>query len=162
MLPICTRVSLSLVRSRCLSFSLSDSLSPAPSASASLFALAAGKLGYLKSGKAKIMVVDTFHLFDDTMPFLASLEKKYEFKAEVFTVMCCFGNRFATCRRSHTSTYTHTHAQIHMSIHTQTHTYTYTHTNTITHNHTHTRNTHTHTHNTHTHKHKHTHTYTHT
>ena len=43
-----------------------------------------GRLGYLKSGQAKIMVVDTFHLFDETVPFLNSLEKEYGFKAEVF------------------------------------------------------------------------------
>jgi phosphoadenosine phosphosulfate reductase len=30
------------------------------------------------------MVVDTFHLFDDTMPFLAKVEEKYGFTAEVF------------------------------------------------------------------------------
>ena len=51
--------------------------------------MTAGKLGYLESGKAKVMVVDTFHLFDDTMPFLAELEKKYNFKAEIFQVMAC-------------------------------------------------------------------------
>ena len=34
-----------------------------------------GKLGYLESGKVKVMVVDTFHLFDSTMPFLDSLER---------------------------------------------------------------------------------------
>ena len=44
-----------------------------------------GRLGYLESGKCKIMVVDTFHLFDDTLPFLKTLEEKYNFKAEVFT-----------------------------------------------------------------------------
>jgi phosphoadenosine phosphosulfate reductase len=43
-----------------------------------------GRLGYLESGKCKIMVVDTFHLFDETMPFLASIEKEYGFTAEVF------------------------------------------------------------------------------
>merc|ERR1719506_2522956 len=43
-----------------------------------------GRLGYLESGKCKIMVVDTFHLFPETMPFLADLEKNYKFKAEVF------------------------------------------------------------------------------
>merc|ERR1719460_2506032 len=43
-----------------------------------------GRLGYLESGKCKIMVVDTFHLFDETMPFLAGIEKTYGFKAEVF------------------------------------------------------------------------------
>jgi len=43
-----------------------------------------GRLGYLESGKCKIMVVDTFHLFDETMPFLASIEKNYGFKAEIF------------------------------------------------------------------------------
>jgi phosphoadenylyl-sulfate reductase (thioredoxin) len=42
------------------------------------------RLGYLKSGKVKIMVVDTFHLFPETMDFLAQLEKHYGFKAEVF------------------------------------------------------------------------------
>ena len=43
-----------------------------------------GKMGYLSSGKAKIMVVDTFHLFPETMEFLKVLEAKYDFKAEVF------------------------------------------------------------------------------
>jgi phosphoadenylyl-sulfate reductase (thioredoxin) len=43
-----------------------------------------GRMGYLKDGKAKIMVVDTFHLFPETMEFLKTLEEKYEFKAEVF------------------------------------------------------------------------------
>lgn len=43
-----------------------------------------GRMGYLKNGKAKIMVVDTFHLFPETMEFLKVLEEKYEFKAEVF------------------------------------------------------------------------------
>jgi len=43
-----------------------------------------GRLGYLESGKAKVMVVDTFHLFEETMPFLRSLEKTYGFEAEVF------------------------------------------------------------------------------
>jgi len=43
-----------------------------------------GKIGALESGKAKVMVVDTYHLFDDTMPFLAEVEKKYGFTAEVF------------------------------------------------------------------------------
>jgi len=48
-----------------------------------------GKLGYLENGKAKIMVVDTFHLFDDTLPFLSELETKYKFKAEVFQAEGC-------------------------------------------------------------------------
>ena len=43
-----------------------------------------GRLGYLESGKCKVMVVDTFHLFPETMPFLASIEKEYNFKAEIF------------------------------------------------------------------------------
>merc|ERR1719454_725954 len=43
-----------------------------------------GKIGALKSGKAKVMVVDTYHLFEDTMPFLAEVEKKYGFTADVF------------------------------------------------------------------------------
>lgn len=47
------------------------------------------KIGAFQSGKANIMVVDTFHLFDSTMPFLAELEKKYEFKATVFQAEGC-------------------------------------------------------------------------
>ena len=47
------------------------------------------KLDYLKTEKVKIMVVDTFHLFDSTMPFLEELEKKYEFKADVFKAVDC-------------------------------------------------------------------------
>ena len=42
------------------------------------------RMGYLKSGQAKIMCVDTFHLFPETMEFLKTIEKAYEFKAEVF------------------------------------------------------------------------------
>lgn len=47
------------------------------------------KLDYLKSGKVKIMVVDTFHLFDSTMPFLSDIEAKYDFKAEIFQADGC-------------------------------------------------------------------------
>merc|ERR1719261_2138620 len=43
-----------------------------------------GRLGYLESGKCKIMVVDTFHLFPETLPFLEKIEKEFNFKAEVF------------------------------------------------------------------------------
>merc|ERR1719287_342531 len=42
------------------------------------------RLGYLSSGKAKVMVVDTFHLFPETMDFLKTIEEAYDFKAEVF------------------------------------------------------------------------------
>mmetsp|Transcript_22139 Transcript_22139/g.30814 ORF Transcript_22139/g.30814 Transcript_22139/m.30814 type:complete len:434 (+) Transcript_22139:59-1360(+) len=42
------------------------------------------RLGYLKDGKAKIMCVDTFHLFPETMEFLKEIEAHYGFKAEVF------------------------------------------------------------------------------
>merc|ERR1719217_1333227 len=42
------------------------------------------RLGYLKDGKCKTMIVDTFHLFPETMPFLAEMEKEYGFKAEIF------------------------------------------------------------------------------
>jgi len=42
------------------------------------------RLGYLKSGKVKIMVVDTFHLFPETLDFLRELENHYGFKSEVF------------------------------------------------------------------------------
>ena len=44
------------------------------------------RLGYLsgEDAKCKIMVVDTFHLFPETLPFLEKIEKEYDFKAEVF------------------------------------------------------------------------------
>lgn len=42
------------------------------------------RMGYLQNGKCKVMVVDTFHLFPETMTFLTTLEKTYGFKAEVF------------------------------------------------------------------------------
>jgi len=42
------------------------------------------RMGYLKDGKAKVMVVDTFHLFPETMDFLREIEDFYGFKAEVF------------------------------------------------------------------------------
>jgi len=42
------------------------------------------RLGYLENGKCKVMVVDTFHLFDETVPFLQELEETYKFKAEIF------------------------------------------------------------------------------
>ena len=42
------------------------------------------RMGYLKDGKVKIMVVDTFHLFPETMEFLREIEDYYGFKAEVF------------------------------------------------------------------------------
>ena len=43
-----------------------------------------GRMGYLQNGQCKVMVVDTFHLFPETMEFLKVLEDKYDFKAEVF------------------------------------------------------------------------------
>ena len=42
------------------------------------------RMGYLKDGQAKVMVVDTFHLFPETMDFLREIEDFYGFKAEVF------------------------------------------------------------------------------
>lgn len=42
------------------------------------------RLGYLKNGKCKVMVVDTFHLFPETMEFLKTIEQHYGFKAEIF------------------------------------------------------------------------------
>ena len=42
------------------------------------------RLGYLKSGQCQIMVVDTFHLFPETMMFLSDIEKHYGFKANVY------------------------------------------------------------------------------
>lgn len=47
------------------------------------------KLGYLSSGKVKVLVVDTFHLFPETMEFLAQKEAHYGFKAEVFRAEGC-------------------------------------------------------------------------
>ena len=41
------------------------------------------RMGYIKDGKCKIMVVDTFHLFPETMEFLKEIEDFYDFKAEV-------------------------------------------------------------------------------
>jgi len=43
-----------------------------------------GRMGYLKDKKCKIMCVDTFHLFPETMEFLKTIEGHYDFKAEVF------------------------------------------------------------------------------
>jgi len=43
------------------------------------------RLGYLKDGKCTVMVVDTLHLFPETMEFLKEIEKAYDFKAEVFS-----------------------------------------------------------------------------
>ena len=42
------------------------------------------RMGYLKDGQAKVMVVDTFHLFPETLDFVKTLEKKYDFEAEIF------------------------------------------------------------------------------
>jgi phosphoadenylyl-sulfate reductase (thioredoxin) len=44
------------------------------------------RMGYLKGDNpmCKVMVVDTFHLFPETMEFLEEVEKHYGFKAEVF------------------------------------------------------------------------------
>lgn len=42
------------------------------------------RLGHLESGKCKVMVVDTFHLFDETIPFLRQIEQEYNFEAEIF------------------------------------------------------------------------------
>jgi len=42
------------------------------------------RMGYIQNGKCKIMVVDTFHLFPETMEFLREVEKFYNFKAEIF------------------------------------------------------------------------------
>jgi len=47
------------------------------------------RLGYLKDGKVTIMCVDTYHLFPETMDFLAEIEEHYGFKAEVFAAEGC-------------------------------------------------------------------------
>lgn len=43
-----------------------------------------GRMGYLDSGKCKVMFVDTFHLFPETMEFVKEIEKNYDFKGEIF------------------------------------------------------------------------------
>ena len=47
------------------------------------------RMGYLESGKVKVMVVDTLHLFPEPMEFLDQIEKAYNFKAEVFLAEGC-------------------------------------------------------------------------
>lgn len=47
------------------------------------------RLDYLKRRKVDIMVVDTLHLFESTMPFLRELETKYGFEAHVFRPEGC-------------------------------------------------------------------------
>jgi len=47
------------------------------------------KLGYLESNKVKMMLVDTFHLFPETLSFLHELEELYNFKAEIFMAAGC-------------------------------------------------------------------------
>ena len=42
------------------------------------------RLGYLKDGKCKIMVVDTFHLFPETMEFLKSIDLYKEDRLETW------------------------------------------------------------------------------
>lgn len=42
------------------------------------------RMGYLKDNKCKIMVVDTFHLFPETIKYLSEIEEYYGFKAEIF------------------------------------------------------------------------------
>lgn len=42
------------------------------------------RLDYLKTGKVKVMFVDTFHLFPETLEFAKELEEYYGFKGEVF------------------------------------------------------------------------------
>jgi phosphoadenosine phosphosulfate reductase len=42
------------------------------------------RLGYLKDGRAKVMFVDTFHLFPETMEFVKVIEEEYGFKGEIF------------------------------------------------------------------------------
>jgi phosphoadenylyl-sulfate reductase (thioredoxin) len=42
------------------------------------------RMGYIQDGRVKIMVVDTFHLFPETLEFLKVLEDKYQFKATIF------------------------------------------------------------------------------
>ncbi|KAL7551982.1 hypothetical protein ACHAWF_015198 [Thalassiosira exigua] len=47
------------------------------------------RMGYLKDGRAKVMCVDTFHLFPETMDFLREIEEHYGFKAELFCAEGC-------------------------------------------------------------------------
>jgi phosphoadenylyl-sulfate reductase (thioredoxin) len=52
-----------------------------------------GRLGYLSSNKVQIMVVDTLHLFPETMQFLTHLESHYDFKAKIFLPQGCENNK---------------------------------------------------------------------
>mmetsp|Transcript_9373 Transcript_9373/g.15583 ORF Transcript_9373/g.15583 Transcript_9373/m.15583 type:complete len:428 (-) Transcript_9373:50-1333(-) len=42
------------------------------------------RMGYLKDGKCKIMFVDTFHLFPETVEFIKEVEGHYGFEGEMF------------------------------------------------------------------------------
>ena len=47
------------------------------------------RLGYLTSGAIKVLFIDTFHLFPETLEFLADVEQRYGFKAQVFNAAGC-------------------------------------------------------------------------
>mmetsp|Transcript_8288 Transcript_8288/g.20681 ORF Transcript_8288/g.20681 Transcript_8288/m.20681 type:complete len:419 (-) Transcript_8288:246-1502(-) len=47
------------------------------------------RLGYLESGKVKVGFIDTFHLFQETLDFLAEVESRYNFKAFQFKAVGC-------------------------------------------------------------------------
>jgi len=42
------------------------------------------RMGFLKNGKCRIMVIDTFHLFPETLDFLHQIESYYGFNANIF------------------------------------------------------------------------------
>lgn len=47
------------------------------------------RLGYLSSGKVRVGFIDTFHLFPETIAFLADVEARYNFKAFEYRAVGC-------------------------------------------------------------------------
>lgn len=47
------------------------------------------ELGYLESGDVQVAFIDTFHLFPETVEFMAQKEKEYSFKANRFCAVDC-------------------------------------------------------------------------
>eukprot|EP00467_Chlorarachnion_reptans_P020195 CAMPEP_0114513008 /NCGR_PEP_ID=MMETSP0109-20121206/15308_1 /TAXON_ID=29199 /ORGANISM="Chlorarachnion reptans, Strain CCCM449" /LENGTH=368 /DNA_ID=CAMNT_0001692787 /DNA_START=547 /DNA_END=1653 /DNA_ORIENTATION=+ len=47
------------------------------------------RLGFVSTGKAQVMFVDTFHLFDETITFMKETEKRYGFEGNWFQAEGC-------------------------------------------------------------------------
>jgi phosphoadenosine phosphosulfate reductase len=47
------------------------------------------RLGYLSNEKVKVIFIDTFHLFDETLTFMQQLEDKYNLKVHEFHAKDC-------------------------------------------------------------------------